>query len=278
MNRRHLMTSLLATGVLALPAFACASYHPHHVDIDVVGTGGQPFPVFPTASDARNVYRAYLEARNQERYRIRVRNRSGERVGLVIAVDGRNIVSGAKSELERNERMYILGPWESAEYEGWRTSTERVNEFYFTEWHDSYAEAFGDRSARGVIAVAVYQERGRDFDKLLRQRAEENEAKRDARSADKSEPAPSAPATREQNAGVASEQPGTGYGSEVYSPARLVAFDPERKASSKHFFKYEWRDSLCRRGVLDCGEREPNRFWDDNDRYGFAPPPPKRRS
>ena len=41
---------------------------------------------------------------------------------------------------------------------GWRASLEAVNEFYFTDWKDSYAEAFGDRSARGVIAVAVYRE------------------------------------------------------------------------------------------------------------------------
>jgi hypothetical protein len=274
MNRRRLlMISFLATTALAMPALASASYRPHNVDVDVVGTNGRPFPVFPTDSDARNVYRAYLEARNQERYRIRVRNRGGERVGLVIAVDGRNIISGARSDLERNERMYILGPWESAEYEGWRTGSDRVNEFYFTDWQGSYAEAFGDRSARGVIAVAVYRER--DYEKLLRKRQEEAEAQRDARAADKSEPAPSsAPATREENAGVHSQQPGTGYGSEVYSPSRLVDFDPERNASSRYFFKYEWRDSLCGRGVIDCGEREPNRFWDERDRYGFAPPPP----
>jgi len=40
--------------------------------------------------------------------RIEVKNRLNRRVGLVIAVDGRNIISGTKSWLRNNERMYIL--------------------------------------------------------------------------------------------------------------------------------------------------------------------------
>lgn len=280
MNRRHLISSFLTTCALTLPALACAM-HPSgqvDIDIDIVNAGGRAFALFPTDSEAHDVYRAYLEARNQEPYRIRVRNRSARRVGLVIAVDGRNIISGAKSDLERDERMYILDPWQSAEYEGWRTGSDRVNEFYFTEWRDSYAEAFGDRSARGVIAVAVYREREREAHHLFRRddRFAEPEAERgaDARERSRAPAAASAPSGEKARA---ESQPGTGFGNEVYSPSRRVAFDAERNAASRYFIKYEWRDSLCRRGVIDCGERVPNRFWDGNDRYGFAPPPPKRR-
>ena len=102
--------------------------------------------------------RSYLQAEKGARYQVRVRNTTGERLGLVIAVDGRNIINGAKSELARAEPMYVLDAWDTQNYAGWRANLDAINEFYFTDWSDSYAEAFGDRSARGVIAVAVYGE------------------------------------------------------------------------------------------------------------------------
>jgi hypothetical protein len=70
----------------------------------------------------------------------------------------------------------------------------------------------------------------------------------------------------------ADTQPGTGYGEEKYSPVIRVEFEPEPAAAERHFLKYEWRETLCRKGIIDCGPRQPgNRFWDDN--RGYAPPP-----
>lgn len=253
---------VLATGT------AQASHWGGDVEVEVVGTNGRPFATYPLESDAgERAFRAYLEARNQARYRIRVHNRSPRRVGLVIAVDGRNIVSGEKSELARGESMYILEPWESSTYEGWRTSEEQVNEFYFTHWKDSYAEAFGDRSARGVIAMAVYRERG--------WQAQLQSHKREAPAAERGAGA-SAPADAQSE--LAKAQPGTGFGEEIHSPVRLVDFESERRAASKYFIKYEWRETLCRKGVIDCEQRERNRFWtEDWERSGFAPYPPGKR-
>ena len=102
--------------------------------------------------------RSWLQAEKGARYEVRVRNTTGERLGLVIAVDGRNIINGKRSELSRAEPMYVLDAWDLQTYAGWRASLEAVNEFYFTDWKDSYAEAFGDSPARGVIAVAVFRE------------------------------------------------------------------------------------------------------------------------
>jgi len=254
--------------ILALFALAPLAALARHDDVEVriVSTSGTPLRTFPVESGSRDVRRLYLEARDQVAYVIRVRNRSNDRVGVVIAVDGRNIISGQRSELARGERMYVLDPWESAQYEGWRTGRDRVNAFYFTEWRDSYAEAFGDRSARGVIALAVYREK----EQAIAEGAwERNAGKRGAQSGKKG------------SADVRSKgaEPGTGFGEEVYSPSVRVAFDAERHPSSRVFIKYEWRDSLCRRGVLECrpGWRDRNRFWDDSEVSGFAPYPPNRR-
>jgi hypothetical protein len=85
--------------------------------------------------------------------------------------------------------------------------------------------------------------------------------------------AASAPA--EQSAGRArrEESVGTGYGERREDHVREVRFVAESSADSRHFIKYEWRETLCRKRVIECGE--DNRFWDEST-LGFAPPPPRR--
>src|SRR5512139_1660411 len=162
MERKHRRapgpgTFLTASVLLLVATVASASI----VDVDVVGDSRGKLPEYIAAGRVRppDTHRAYVEALQGERYAVRVTNRTGERVGLVIAVDGRNILSGKKSHLRPDERMYILPPHESATYEEWRTERDTVNRFYFTDPGDSYAAAFGDTSAMGVVAVAVYREK-----------------------------------------------------------------------------------------------------------------------
>jgi hypothetical protein len=180
------------------------------------------------------------------------------RVGLVIAVDGRNIISGRRSWLRNDERMYILEPYGYGEFKGWRTNLESINRFYFTDPGDSYAAAFHDESAMGVIAVAVYPEVAR------------REESRDLSQAPSPSAQRGAPAAKAE-----SESAGTGFGRQEYSPVRVVAFEPEGTAAEKFLIKYEWRTTLCQHGIIQCDRPRPprNRLWDDE---GFAPPPPGR--
>ena len=68
------------------------------VSMEIVGQDGQVFREFPV--NARDgALRSYLQAEKGARYQVRVRNNSGQRLGLVIAVDGRNIINGGKSDL-----------------------------------------------------------------------------------------------------------------------------------------------------------------------------------
>jgi hypothetical protein len=211
------------------------------------------------------VHRRYLQVENGVRYQINITNTTGERVGVVIAVDGRNIISGKKSHLRRNERMYIVSPYQTASYNGWRTAKDVVNRFYFTEAGNSYAHAWRDDTAMGVIAVALYREITPPPYRYKRQ--QENKARPESMKRGRS------------------QAPGTGFGREEYSPSRRVSFRPRRHPVEKFFIKYEWRDTLCRLGVLDCRPpRHPrNRFWDDRDQCwdsdrcrdgGYAPYPP----
>jgi hypothetical protein len=256
MKRWSCVLTVAGTWLFAGGAFANA---PSPVTIEIVDAGGTVFREFPV--DARDgASRSYLQAEKGARYQVRVRNTSGERLGLVIAVDGRNIINGRKSDLARTEPMYVLDAWSTQDYAGWRANLESINEFYFTDWSDSYAEAFGDRSARGVIAVAVYSEvtPPRPASRVYDERE---------RSADAAPPSARSDKAAERSAG-------TGYGDRRIDRAMHVKFVARSNADSRHFIKYEWRESLCRKRVLECGGE--NRFWDEST-LGFAPPPPRRR-
>jgi hypothetical protein len=255
---------LFAFLLIGFPSYASAAVG-SAVDVSIVTDNGHSLPFYPF-KNSRGINKVYAEAVKGDHYRIVVQNRLNRRVGVVVAVDGRNIISGQKSWLKNNERMYILEPYAVNEYSGWRTGQERVNRFYFTDVPDSYAAAFGDQSAMGVIALAVYPEfqrckRPADLSTAAPGKARETDAmKKDA------------PAAR----GEASQSAGTGYGREEYSPSRQVSFEPEARAAESILIKYEWRATLCRMNVIHCGttySHSRNRLWDD---YGYAPPPPIR--
>lgn len=268
MRLRHIFSALLV-GL----AFNAHGYGVNNglVEVDVIDEFGRSYPTFATGERrARAEQRAYLQARPGASYAIRVTNNSGTRVGLVIAVDGRNIISGRKSRLRHSEKMYVLEPWQSAVYAGWRTGRDRINEFYFTSDLDSYAGAFGDFSAMGVVAVAAFEDRfkpqPRRYHDQVYGKAEQEDR-----------------ATRNRGAPAAKSAPGTGFGDERYSPSYRVNFKPERRAAAQTFIKYEWRETLCRMGVTRCGVRK-NRFWPETayrgrhrDR-GYAAYPPGYRA
>jgi len=251
-------------------ALSAASASAAMVDVDVVSDTRGALPLYRAGSRGRaDSYRSFVEARKGERYGIRIRNNTGGRIAVVVAVDGRNIISGAMSHLLGDERMYVLPPYESATCEGWRTERDTVNRFYFTEPGDSYAAAFGDRSAMGVIAVAVYREAGEASPAMRRDRDA-----RDARPGREEGAGARAAVPRTFAPEKKSESAGTGFGEEADSPSVKVAFRPESRSAERHFLKYEWRETLCRNGVIDC-RWSRNRFWDDDD-GGYAPYPPGR--
>jgi len=265
---RSWVYALAAAGSWVCAGAASARYAP--VSIEIVAPDGRTFREFPVTTRDGSL-RSYLQAEKGARYEVRIRNSSGERLGLVIAVDGRNIISGKKSDLARGEPMYVLGAWDSQSYAGWRANLDAINEFYFTEWSDSYAEAFGDRSARGVIAVAVYREVA-PLPPIYQSYPEEERGAADGA------PASAPPMARSGGAATPKRQDrdesaGTGYGDRRVDRAVQVEFVAQSNADSRHFIKYEWRDTLCRKRVLECGEE--NRFWDEST-LGFAPPPPRR--
>ena len=254
------------------------------IEVRVVTDDDRALPTYPVKIRS-GMKKVYAEATKGEHYRVEVRNKLNRRIGVVIAVDGRNIVSGEKSWLKKSERMYILEPYGSGEFSGWRTSNDRINRFYFTDVPDSYAAAFGDESAMGVISVAAFPEVARyQTQAQIQSQATPSTRSFGGRSstfADRAEsaPAPAGEMSKRRAAKAENkslESAGTGYGQEEYSPVQIVAFEPENRAVETIHFKYEWRNTLCKLGVLTCNtphRRPANRLWDNG---GYAPPPPGR--
>lgn len=276
---KNLAQLLLFLAVVS-PMQACAheASSNRNIQIEIIADDGTVYPVYDLTQnhiEAGNVNRAYLEAINGRNYKIRVRNLSPERIGLVVAVDGRNIISGQKSHLNSTERMYILEPYGQAVFDGWRTNQNQVHRFLFTAAENSYAEAFGDKSAMGVIALAVFNEKPK---KMVRKglRSRLNETIGDAKKSSAMETEDSVASLESRSA----PQAGTGFGEQTYSPVRLVQFQANSSPVEKYFYKYEWREALCMKRIVTLNCRQPeNRFWSDDHyskiqaRYGYAPYP-----
>lgn len=261
---RYRTASVILSLMVILPAAGYSSKPvPGAVDVRVYSDSGGELPryrAYPRACRAGSYY--YMEAVRGEPYSIEITNRSDRRIAVVVAVDGRNIISGARSYLKNTERMYIIEPYSSGTFNGWRTGMDRTNRFYFTGKSDSYAErVFADATAMGTIAVAAYREK-RPAVTPIRPPCRD-----DFRSGARGESRKSH--SDKQESASADREAGTGFGETTYSPAREVAFEPENGMAARIVLKYEWRQELCRKGIVSCGPA--NRFWPVSD--GFAPVP-----
>ncbi len=258
---------------LVFPVAACAHMVKMGVvDVRVLSDKGSEFTIYRTyPKAAREGLYFYMEAVKGEQYSIEVKNRSDRRIGVVIAVDGRNIINGNKSSLKLHEIMHIIEPYQTYTYEGWRTGMEKTNRFYFTEQSDSYAEkVFSDASAMGTIALAVYREKlpvdplplpEYSFSMKEAPSAASPHAALEGRSSDRMK----GESEHEQK----SKQAGTGFGETTYSPARVIQFEAENALAEKIVLKYEWRTELCKKGIIGC--RQKNRLWPNEG--GLAPVP-----
>ncbi len=238
---------------------------------------GEPAPLYPALDGSQ---RFYLEAREGRRYSLRLANRSGQRVGVVLAVDGLNAISGNREE--GRGRMYVLDPWQSTRIRGWRSSLQEVREFTFVDERASYAARSGKANGKlGWIELTVYRERDAVVRQAPRspdpgwlepfeeQEAPAGERPRHEKRSDRSNeaPAPSAASGSERS------YPGTGWGRRSHDPVMLVDFQPEAHAAQTVTLRYEYRTSLVALGVLP--RRAPADRLRERERaeWGFAQPP-----
>lgn len=255
-----------------------------------VRVDGQATPLYP-APDGSGRY--YLEARRGGRYELEVTNHTGARLGVLLAVDGLNVVSGERELPSAGPgRMYVLGAWENVVVRGWRSSMEDVRQFTFVDEQASYSARVNKANAKmGWIEVAVYRERPRP--EVYQPWRDESRGRLDAPEKAESSTADkraAAPADQEAARGLgytapgaapaptmappATESfPGTGWGDRRRDPVVTVQFDPQARPAETLGVRYEYRSALVRLGVLPSWPPRDRLAERESGREGFAPPP-----
>jgi len=241
-----------------------------------VEVAGQPATLYP-ASDGSGRY--YVEARKDCQYLVRLTNRSGERLGVVLTVDGLNVISGDRDQ--GRGRMYVLDPWRHATVQGWRTSLDEVRRFTFVDEEASYSARAGKANSKmGWIEVSVYREKRRWAGNQLGENSAErsDDRKAEAPNAPPSPPAAAADAVEAESRASgkrrARSYPGTGWGARARDRVVLVDFQPEHEPAERMTLRYEYRTALVALGVLPAPHTHHDRLSQrDRGEGGFALPP-----
>ena len=261
------MPSLLQRGLLLAAALfvstACAPLGAQPlVQMTIVDRdSGQWLP------EVRHHGRRWIAGAPGHRYGVRLSNATGERVLVVLSVDGVNAVSGDTAD--PSQAGYVLDPWESAEIDGWRKSLDDVAQFVFTDLPDSYAARTGRPDDVGVIGIAVF----REARPLALDEPSYDAPAPQAGSAARKAAAPAAEAADAQ-----AQRLGTGHGAREWSPVGQTAF--ERASSTPDQLtsvRYDDEGHLVAMGVLPrhwrapwSREHEPRAFPQT-----FVPDPPR---
>ena len=252
------------------------------VSLTLEQPGGSSLPAFVHLGSL------YFAGQQGERYDLRLTNNTGERVEVVVTVDGRDVISGELGNFKK-QRGYVLDAWGSVVIAGYRQSNEQVAAFRFSDLSGSYTALRGSPEHAGVVGVAVFTEKRRSAKRHKKALAAappppqyyepyyqgpatssapptafpESERRGD-KSADAAAEegvamAPSAPAGADGGGGVggsfapppAHSQLGTAYGESQYSAVQEVEFKRHRKRKPDAILTvyYDSMQGLQSRGI-----------------------------
>ncbi len=292
MKLRLLTLSLILAG-------ACLQAHAigNLADVTIVDRdSGATLPVYY----ARGEY--WVAGKPGARYAVAVRNKAGERVLAVTAVDGVNVLSGDTASWDQTG--YVFSPRERYQITGWRKSNSEVAAFQFADARDSYAGLTGRPGNVGVIGVALFRERLPEpvvQPQIQPRRYEPGlESESRLRSAPAPAAAPSALADRresaaaEQSAGsgnlakaapsfappMPSPKLGTAHGQRETSVVSTTRFDRLQPQPNEVIrIRYDSRENLIASGVIRepvARQPVPNPFPESGN-ASYVPDPPVRQ-
>ncbi|EJL79790.1 hypothetical protein PMI15_03985 [Polaromonas sp. CF318] len=277
---------LLALSAWALPAHAIGRL----ADVTVVDRNtGATLPLYYH----RGEY--WVAGQYGAKYAIAVRNKLGERVLAVTAVDGVNVLSGETAAWDQTG--YVFSPWQQYQVTGWRKSSSEVAAFEFSALGDSYAGRTGRPANVGVIGVALFREQPPE---PVAQAPVYSSPRRSEREADvpAAPPAPAAALadrirggadasasaegllSKPQAAPLPAPKLGTGHGARESSPVSHTSFARLQAQPNEVIrIRYDSRENLVAAGVI----REPAAHHPVPDPFpqsgnaSYVPDPPVRR-
>jgi hypothetical protein len=246
------------------------------VDVQVLVNGRlSPLYAAPGRDD-----RSYFQAFRGQNYSLLLHNNTDRRVGVLIAVDGLNVITGEQSGQSRNEAMYVLDPYEETTISGWRTSQDEVRRFVFVDEEHSYAERTGQANGDlGWVRVLAFREQRSPWDDIRKYRYEkapyEGEAGR-APLAPQSKAAPQLQGTPPEAQMYGNREddsnPGTGWGDRKSDHVSRTDFRAEANPVDRITLRYEYARGLAQLGIRI--QRNGGRTWErERGEIGFAAPP-----
>ncbi len=111
---------------------------------------GSPLPTYRLYSND------YVEGRYNDRYVIRLHNRTWRRVEAVVSVDGRDAIDGKNASLSK--RGYVIPAYSYIDVDGFRLNMSEVAAFRFTSVPDSYSARMGTAWKVGIVGVSFFPE------------------------------------------------------------------------------------------------------------------------
>ena len=265
----------LVASVPTLPAAQEVAARWGGYSVEAVDESGRALPTFEHRG------RTYVLGNLGQRYLLRFHNGTPRRVEVVASVDGRDVVDGRPSGLQK--RGYVVEPWGELTVDGFRTSQDSVAAFRFSTVSRSYAARKGDARDVGVVGVAVFPERPPRWvppppptpyrpyggEPQANAGGARDQAERRAES-DRPPAAPPAPAP--ESGAVASaprqkamERPGLGteFGEEHESRVERTTFErASARPAAVLTFRYDDRDGLLALGIdVDGRGRRGDETW-----------------
>lgn len=246
-----------ATG--AAPATASASA----LDVQLVDLRDVPYEHL-IAADTGQDLRGHVVAEPDRGYRLRIHNLSHHALGLVIAVDGCNIIDGATSRLAPSEPMYLLQGGETQYFHGWRKDRWTVHRFVFKQPPKT---AITQRSTAamptpGTVSVAAFPvvEVGVPAEPRAHSGVGWAQDRHGVPAGLSRAPARSEPpcwhADRTHGTnGWLAHGAHTERSDRLNAPAEIVRFEVKPSARVRILWRYDWAPRLCAQGVLPCSYR-----------------------
>lgn len=274
--RAALLQLALLAGLAGLHA-GCAAVTPRALlDLQLVDRdSGAPLSQYASRG------RRFSPGLPGSRYAVRLSNRSGERLLVVLSVDGVNAITGDTAAW--GQSGYVLAPGESYDITGWRKSDERIAAFEFTSLGDSYAARTGRPGNVGVVGAAVFREAPPPpvlHESPLQSQAPEapSSVNRLSSAAADAAQAAGALAGRAEAERTARAKLGTGHGAAEWSPIQRTSF--QRRSSQPDQLleiQYDSEANLIAAGIMPrpvAATTLPRAF--PNNPGGYVPDPPAR--